>query len=167
MSGAARPAWRVAVARGIAFFVLWLVLLQSGKLGDLAVGLVATVAATWTSLRLLPPGAGAVRLGPLLIQLPRFVWQSVVAGIDVARRAFSAGPRLDTGFVVYRTRLPRGHARNNYATMMSLLPGTLPCADDVDSIEFHCLDVSQPVAEDLAREEARLASVLIPGVRRG
>ena len=167
MSGAARPAWRVAVARGIAFFVLWLVLLQSGKLGDLAVGLAAAVAATWTSLRLLPPSAGAVRLGPLLIQLPRFVWQSVVAGIDVARRAFSAGPRLDTGFVVYRTRLPRGHARNNYATMMSLLPGTLPCADDVDSIEFHCLDVSQPVADDLAREEARLASVLIPGVRRG
>lgn len=162
-----RPRWRLALARGVAFFALWLVLLQSGKFVDLAVGLVAATAATWVSLRLLPEGSGEVRLWPLAVRLPRFLWQSIVAGIDVARRAFSAGPRLATGFVVYRTRLPRGHARNNFATMMSLLPGTLPCADDADSIEFHCLDVAQPVADDLAREEARLAAVLIAGAPRG
>jgi len=162
----ARPAWRLALTRGAGFFALWLVLMQSVKAGDVAVGLVATFCATYVSLRLLPPGAGEIRLWPLLRHLPRFVWQSFVAGIDVAGRAFSPGPRLRTGFVEYRTKLPRGHARNNFATIMSLLPGTLPSGDARDTIEFHCLDVSQPVAEDLAREEARLTPVLVPGAAR-
>lgn len=158
-----RSRFAVALGRGGGFFLLWLVLMQSVKAGDLAVGLVATVCATWTSLRLLPPEMGEVRLWRLALYLPHFARQSFVAGIDVARRAFAATPRLDPGFVDCRTDLPRGHARNNFATIVSLMPGTLPSGDGPDSIEFHCLDVTQPVAEEIGAEEKRLAGALAPG----
>jgi len=160
-----RSRFALALGRGSGFFLLWLVLMQSIKPGDLAVGLLATACATWVSLRLLPQQAGEVRLLRLLLQLPHFMWQSLVAGIDVARRAFAPTPRLHTGFVDFRTRMPAGHARNNFATIVSLMPGTLPSGEKSDSIEFHCLDVTQPVAEQLGEEEKRLASALIPGGR--
>lgn len=154
---------RAAILRGAGLAVLWLLLMPSLKVGDLAVGALAVAGATAASLRLLPPASGEVRLWPLLWLLPRFLWQSLVAGVDVARRALAPRMPLRTGFVTFRTSLPRGHARNNFATIMSLMPGTVPCGDGQDSIEFHCLDTGQPVARQMASEEQRLASVLVPG----
>jgi multicomponent Na+:H+ antiporter subunit E len=158
---------RVAIVRGAWLFALWVVLMQSAKPLDLAVGAFAAVAATYASLRLLPPDAGRVRLPALLALLPRFLWQSLTAGVDVARRAFAPGMPLATGFVDYRTGFPRGQARNHFATITSLMPGSLPAGDWPESIEFHCLDVGQPVAEQLAGEERRLAKALLPGRRHG
>jgi multicomponent Na+:H+ antiporter subunit E len=38
---------------------------------------------------------------------------------------------------------------------MSLLPGTLPCGPaEGNGLTVHCLDVTQPVLEQLAAEEA-------------
>ncbi len=175
MSDASRPAptpvaqssLRVAVSRGIGFFALWLVLMQSAKPADLAVGAFAAAAATWASLALLPPAAGRVRFVALVALLPRFLWQSLRAGIDVARRAFAPRVRLVPGFVSYRTGFPRGQARNNFATITSLMPGSVPAGDGPDTIEFHCLDASQPVAEQMAEEERLLAKALWPGARHG
>ncbi len=164
--GVATGAWlRSAVIRGSLFFALWIVLLPSGKPGDLAVGLLATIGAAYASRKLLPPQAGRVRLGVLLLLLPRFVWHSLLAGIDVARRVFSPNMPLSTGFVDYRTDFPRGHARNNFATITSLMPGTVPSGDGPDTIEFHCLDTGQPVAAQMAAEERLFARALVPGWR--
>lgn len=158
---------RAALSRGAAFFLLWIVLMQSAKPADLALGVLATFGATYVSLRLLPPDAGRVRFAVLLVLLPRFVWLSLLAGIDVARRVFAPGLPLRTGFVDYRTGFPRGHARNNFATITSLMPGTVPSGDGPDTIEFHCLDTGQPVAAQMAEEERRLAKALLPGAPRG
>ena len=148
-----------ALTRGVAFLVLWIVLIGLDPV-DLAVGVFAAAAATWTSLRLLPPEAGRVRFAVLVALLPRFLWQSVVAGVDVARRAFDPRLPLKTGFVVYRTRYPRGPARNAFASLTSLLPGTVPAEDDAQGLHYHCLDVGQPVAEQLAAEEEAVSRVL-------
>ena len=75
--------------------------------------------------------------------------------------------RLAPGFVTYRTDFPRGQARNNFATITSLMPGSVPAGDGPDTIEFHCLDASQPVAEQMAEEERLLARALLPGARHG
>ena len=158
---------RAAVSRGVGLFALWLVLMQSLKLGDLAVGAAATAGATWASLRLLPPAAGRVRFAALLALLPRFLWQSLLAGIDVARRAFAPSMPLARGFVTYKTGFPRGQARNSFATITSLMPGSVPAGDGPDAIEFHCLDCTQPVAEQMAEEERRLAKALVPGRGHG
>ena len=164
---AAHSSRRAAITRGIGLFALWAVLMQSTKPGDLAVGVLATVGATWASLALLPPDSGRVRFLPLVALLPRFLWQSLLAGIDVARRAFAPRVRLAPGFVTYRTGFPRGQARNNFATITSLMPGSVPAGDGPDTIEFHCLDASQPVAEQMAEEERLLARALLPGARHG
>lgn len=157
----------VVLVRALLYFGVWIVIDQSAKPANLVFGVLATVAATWVSLRLLPPDAGRVRLGVLLMLLPRFLWQSLVAGVDVARRAFS--PRLPRapGFVDYETGLPRGSARNAFELISSLLPGSVPTAETDSHIEYHCLDVTQPVVEQLAAEERAYAPALVPGRRHG
>jgi multicomponent Na+:H+ antiporter subunit E len=156
-----------ALARFLGLVALWIVLIRSVQSADLAVGALTAAAATWVSLRLLPPNAGRVKFAALAARLPRFLWQSVLAGIDVARRALAPSMPLRTGFLTYRTGLPRGAARNAFATITSLLPGTVPAADDASGILYHCLDTAQPVAEQLATEEREYAKALEPGRRDG
>lgn len=148
-----------AVLRGACFLALWVVLIGLDPL-DLAVGVVTAAAATWTSLRLLRPGSHRLRLAALPRLALRFLWQSVVAGVDVARRAFDPRLPLKTGFVVYRTRYPRGPSRNAFASLTSLLPGTVPAEDDAQGLHYHCLDVGQPVAEQLAAEEEAVSRAM-------
>jgi multicomponent Na+:H+ antiporter subunit E len=52
--------------RALLFFGVWIVADQSAKPGNLLVGVLAAAAATWVSLRLLPPARGRVRLTGLL-----------------------------------------------------------------------------------------------------
>jgi len=146
---------------------LWVIVDQSAKPANLVVGLLASAAATWASLKLLPPASGRVRLGLLLLLLPRFLWQSLVAGIDVARRAFALRLELQPGFVEFPTGLPRGSARNAFELIASLMPGSLPSGETKDTIQFHCLDTRQPVLEQLAAEERVYARALQPGSRDG
>jgi len=156
-----------AVWRGIAFFVLWMLLMQSLKPADLAVGLLACVGAVWTSLRLLPPVNGCVNFRQLLALLPHFLWESVLAGVDVARRALLPSMRLSPGFVTCPLSFPPGFARNTFATITSLLPGSVP-ADEADgALVYHCLDDTSPVVEQLWQEERLLARALVAGRRHG
>jgi multicomponent Na+:H+ antiporter subunit E len=157
---------RLAV-RAALFFLVWIVVDQSAKPANLAVGALAAAAATWASARLLPTAGGQVRLGALLALLPRFLWQSLMAGVDVARRAFSPRLPLAPGFVEYPVGLPRGSARNAFELISSLMPGSVPTGETETAIEYHCLDVTQPVAEQLAAEERAYAKALVPGRRHG
>ena len=159
--------FRTAAVRALLYFGVWIVIDQSAKPANLAFGVLATIAATWASLKLLPPAGGRVHLGALLMLLPRFLWQSLVAGIDVARRAFSPRLPLQPGFVDYSPGLPRGSARNAFEAISSLLPGSVPTGETETVIEYHALDTAQPVVEQLATEEQAYAKALIPGQRHG
>jgi len=153
--------------RALLYFALWIVVDQSAKPANLVVGLLASAAATWASLKLLPPASGRVRLGLLLLLLPRFLWQSLLAGTDVARRAFAPRLRLQPGFVDYPVGLPRGSARNAFELIASLMPGSVASGETSGTITFHCLDTQQPVVEQLAAEERAYARALQPGPRDG
>jgi multicomponent Na+:H+ antiporter subunit E len=150
----------VLALRALLYFGVWIVVDQSLKPANLVVGVLTCLAAAWVSLKLLPPTRGRVRLGRLLMLLPRFLWQSLVAGTDVARRAFAPQLDLQPGFVEYRTQLPPGSARNAFELIASLMPGTVPSDEGPQHIEFHCLDTRQPVAEQLAAEERAYAPAL-------
>ena len=156
-----------ALWRGIAFFLLWMLLMQSLKPADLIVGLLACVGATWTSLRLMPPAAGCVHFGKLITLLPHFLWESVVAGIDVARRALHPGMPLRPGFVSCPLSFPPGFARNTFATITSLLPGSVAAGEDEGVLVYHCLDTTSPVTEQILREERLLARALLAGRHHG
>lgn len=125
------------------------------------IGFLASVAATWTSLHLLPPRQWRLRPSALVRLVFRFLYQSVSAGLDVARRALDPRLPLLPGFVTYRSRLQPGVAQSAFCTITSLLPGTLPCCSDTESgLVVHCLDTDQPIVEQLAEEEALLIDAM-------
>jgi multicomponent Na+:H+ antiporter subunit E len=156
-----------AAWRGTAFFLLWMLLMQSLKRADLAVGVLASVGATWVSLRMLPPSSGCLRFGRLLALLPHFVWESVLAGVDVARRALHPDMPLRPGFVTCPLCFPPGFARNTFATITSLLPGSVAAGEVEGELVYHCLDTSAPVVEQIWKEERLLAGALIAGRHHG
>jgi multicomponent Na+:H+ antiporter subunit E len=130
---------------------------------DFLPGLGAAVLAAWTSLRLMPPDpvGGSVRWLAALALFARFVRVSVVAGLDVARRALAPRMRLAPGYVHFRPQLPPSDARSLFLAMTSQMPGTIPSGTEPSgAISYHCLDAAQPVASQLAEEEARLLVAL-------
>ena len=122
---------------------------------DLPIGLIAAAAATWTSLRLLPKVKVKVRLLSLATFTLHFLRQSASSGVEVAWRAFDPRLPINPGFVVYPCRLRSAGSRSAFCALSSLLPGTLPTGSNEEgALVVHCLDVDQPVAANLAAEEA-------------
>jgi multicomponent Na+:H+ antiporter subunit E len=148
-----------ALARWAGFLCLWLVIFRIDLAGVL-VGAATAAGATWTSLRLLPPGTGRLRLSAFARLVVRFFGQSAVAGADVARRALDPGLPLRPGFVLCPTRLAPGRARDAFCTIASLLPGTLPAGSEPGALLMHCLDVGQDVPAQMADEEAMFRAAL-------
>ena len=154
--------WAAALGRGATYLVVWMVI-AGGDADDILPGLGAAALATWASLRLMPPDplGGSVRWLEALRLFARFVRVSVLAGLDVARRALAPRMRLAPGYVNYRPQLPPSDARSLFQAMTSQMPGTIPSGTEPSgSIAYHCLDASQPVAEQLAEEESRLLDAL-------
>jgi multicomponent Na+:H+ antiporter subunit E len=165
---------RVAFARGCGFMGFWLLLsgpslsqtaatgFAAGIAADLGIGLLASAMATLASLRLLPPASGRFRAGALIRFVGHVMWQSVLAGIDVARRAFDPRLPLKPGYVAFPTRLPPGTGRAVFGAVTGSIPGTLPVGTDLDgNLIYHCLDLDQPVVASLARDEALLRRVWV------
>jgi len=150
----------MVVLRAIGFLVLWLVLAGFNP-GDLPAAAVAVAAATWTSLRLLPPTGSRLSLPGIARLALHFPRQSLMAGIDIARRAFDPRLPLRPGFVTVSLRLPPGMRRDAFCAFASLLPGTLPTdTNDDGTLLVHCLDVGQPVAAQMAADELVFARTL-------
>jgi len=151
-----------ALGRGATYLVVWMVI-AGGNADDLLPGLGAAALATWASLLLMPPDpvGGSVRWLATLGLFARFVRVSVLAGLDVARRALAPRMRLAPGFVRFQPQLPPSDARSLFQAMTSQMPGTIPSGTEPSgTIAYHCLDASQPVAEQLAEEESRLLEAL-------
>src|SRR5262249_60289196 len=89
-----------------------------------------------------------------------FFHQCIVAGIDGARPALDRRLPLHTGFATYAVGIPPGGLRNVFTALTSLMPGTVPAGDDGRHLVYHCLDVDQPVASQLAAEEAALSRAI-------
>jgi multicomponent Na+:H+ antiporter subunit E len=144
--------WISAAVRWAMFFALWIVL-TLGHWSDLAVGFFAAIVATSISMSLMPPGSARPSLLPILKFMLHFFHQSVIAGLDVARRAFSRRLPLHPGYVQFRCPLTAGPARSAFCALSSLLPGTVPVRSDAaGNILVHCLDTRQPVVEQLCED---------------
>lgn len=141
------------------FLGLWLVLTGASPPGVLP-GVMAAAAATLVSRRLAPPEEHRLRLLRLLPILPRFALRSVAGGIDVARRALDPRMPLNPGWIVYPAKLPPGTPRVVLGGELSLIPGTLAAGEEGGRLLVHCLDVDQPVLQQVADEEQRLQEAL-------
>lgn len=141
-----------AARRAVLYLGLWLVLAGPDPKG-LPFGLLAAGLATWASLALLPPGAMPRPL-PALRLAGRVVTETLLAGIDVARRAFDPALPLRPGVIIHDLRLPPGPARDAFRAMASLQPGALPVGlEEADRLAVHVLDTELSVARDLAAAE--------------
>jgi len=141
--------WRSAAVRGAMFFSFWVVL-TLGNRSDLIVGFIAAIVATRVSLFLLPPATDRLSWLALTKFVLHFFSQSVVAGFDVARRAFDPKLPLRPGYVQFPCPLATGPARSAFCALSSLLPGTVPVeSDETGIILVHCLDTREPVVEQL------------------
>ena len=150
---------KVAVGRAVLFFAFWLMIAGCDP-ADLLIGLATAALATWASLRLLPPARVRLRPWALAWLILHFLGQSVRSGMQVAWLAFQPSMPIRPGVVTYRTNLS-GSTLSAFCAISSLLPGTLPMAcDEQGELLIHCLDVGQPVAADLAREELLFSQVL-------
>jgi len=146
-----------ALARGAVFFGLWLVLTGAEPLG-LPFGLIAAFCATYASLRLLPPGPGAIAASALPRLALILLRQSFSAGWDVALRAFASPPRLAPGVIEVPLAIPPGPSRDAFRALASLAPGSLPLEDQPDGgLRLHALDLAMPLEKDLAETKAAFA----------
>jgi multicomponent Na+:H+ antiporter subunit E len=146
---------RAVLGRAVAFLALWLIL-AGVKIADVPAAMTAVLAAVWSSLYLMPPGA--LRLSPAgIVRLAaRFPLDALVAGIDVAWRAFAPRVALRPGFVTCPSRQPPGPSREAFLMFASLSPGTVLCdASDNQELLVHCVDLSRPIAAQMARDETR------------
>lgn len=157
---------RLVWGRFLALLLVWLVL-TGAALKDLPVGIVAAALGAWMSARLLP---GAIREPRILASigfLAVFLRQSVLAGIDVARRVFDPVMPLDPGLVDFAPRLG-GLERSLFAEIASMAPGTLPVGETEDrSLVIHCLDKEADIQGQLRADENRLAAALGREASRG
>jgi multicomponent Na+:H+ antiporter subunit E len=99
-----------------AFLILWLVL-DGVKPAGLLIGMPAAALSAWINLLLFPPSRGRPRLMALLSLGWHFLWSSVVAGVDVAIRAFHPRLPLRTGFVTCECGILAGPHRDLFLSV--------------------------------------------------
>ncbi len=96
--------------------------------------------------------------------LARFAWffayQSLVGGVDVARRAFSPSMPIKPGYLRMRLRADGEAARVMIADTASLLPGTVVVMLDEHELLVHALDTDLPIRETLADLDGQIRQVV-------
>jgi multicomponent Na+:H+ antiporter subunit E len=148
------------VVRGIGLLAVWM-LIAGASLSGLPAGIVAAAIAAWVSLILQQPGTDRIRFVPLIRLILRMLFESVLAGTDIARRVLDPRLPLNPGFIRHTPALAPGPPRAVFNTMTCLVPGTLSVGTAPDgALLVHSLDVAQYTAAGLARDEAALLNVL-------
>lgn len=166
----AHPPWRDLVCGlRIAAFMLTVVptlaavwwLLTRGDLASWIVGVPAVAAASWAAVRLRPSRKSSLSLAGVARFVPLFLWESIRAGVDAARRIMAPTMRVQPGFRSYRTSLLEPSARVFFATCVNLLPGTLAAKLEGDQLLIHQLDETTDVTADLRRFERAVERLFV------
>lgn len=148
--------------RGLSFVVLWWILAE-GRLDGWLLGGVAVAAATWASIRLLPPGRQPIRLAGLIGFLGFFLWNSLRGGMQVTGMALRGPAALQPGIIELPVTLPPNGARILLVNALGLMPGTLGVDLDDISLRLHVLDMGQPVVAETRALEASIAGLFGSG----
>lgn len=142
---------------GVLYLVWWA--MTEGDPSGLGPGAVIVVLAGMISCRLYPPSGYTLHPVGVLVFAGYFVSRSVVAGVDVARRLLSPSVPVNPGYLTIESNLPEGGPRWLLANTLSLMPGTLSVRLQDASVELHCLDLDQPIDQDVRAAERKVAGV--------
>jgi multicomponent Na+:H+ antiporter subunit E len=144
------------VSRSLSFALLWWVLAE-GRVDGWLLGTVAVLAATWASLKLLPPGDHPVRIAGLLGFLWFFLWNSMRGGLQVAMLALRGRAALQPGLLELTVALPPGGPRILLVNVLGLMPGTLGVEMRDATLQLHVLDERLPVMAEARALETVIA----------
>lgn len=149
---------RVFLFRLLGFAALWLVLTR-GSVDEWPLGAVIIVAATGASIRLAPPLPWRLSLSGALHFIPFFLFQSLLGGWDVARRAFLPSMPLEPGFVDHTFNIESEAGRVLFTWIVSLVPGTASVRLADGHLTVHVLDRSENSEEKLRHLERYVAAL--------
>lgn len=147
-----------ALGRGAVLAALWWAF-SEGAAGSWLIGGPAVAAATALSLALAPPPLARLHLGGVARFVPYFLRESVLGGVDVARRALDPALPVKPGFVTVPLGALPHAARLMFLVAVSLLPGTLSARLHEDRLKVHVLDRDMDAETALARLRERIEAV--------
>lgn len=142
--------------RLLVFGTLW-VILTDADVTSWGVGIPVVLFATWLSERT----GSRIRINYLAFFkfLPVFLFRSIVAAFDVARRTLAPRLLVSPGVVTYEVGLPAGLSRVVFMNTLSLLPGTLSLVLEENYLTVHVLDAGRDHPAELARLEQTMARI--------
>ncbi len=126
----------------------------------LLLGAITSAGVAWLSVQLVPGLPHQIKPVLLFMYAGHFLWNSVIAGVDVAMRAFYPEVRVNPGYVRCPCRIPEGTTRDVFLAISSLVPGSLPAGVDEGQVVLHCLDLTLPVAAQMAGNESSFLKAL-------
>lgn len=92
----------------------------------------------------------------IFLYVPVFIWQLLLANLDVARRVLSPKIPLNPGIVKVDTELKGDFAKLTLANSITLTPGTLSIDVEEESLFIHTVDVKGANAEENKKEISSL-----------
>jgi multicomponent Na+:H+ antiporter subunit E len=150
---AIRSRWLV---RFLVFAGLWWVLTE-GDATKPWLGLGGAALATMFSLVFWPHRSWQWSLRGAAAFWPYFLWQSLIGGIDVARRALAPSMPLQPAVITLELRLESAPASVFLAWTIGLLPGTASVHLSDRLLQIHVLDERLPIAARVRQVEEKVA----------
>ncbi len=144
--------------RAASFVLAWWAFTES-QFQDWYVGVVVILAATWSSLAILPLTYGSWSWRGVARFIPYFFSVSLQGGWDVARRALDPDMPLDTEIKRHRFRLRDELPRVFMAWTISLMPGTASVRLEGNDLHVHVLDRSLPFDKSMRDLERLIAGI--------
>ena len=141
--------------------LLWLVWwsLTDGDPAGLMFGAVVSLLVAWLSIPLFAPSPYRIHLRAVPAFALFFLSRSLLAALDVARRLLTPSLPITPGYLCVSLSLPGGLPRWLLANTLSLLPGTLSVSLNENSLELHCLDLTEPVKQEVEYTEGLIAAL--------
>lgn len=144
------------VIRVPVFAALWWLMVQ-GRTDAWLIGLPAIVLAAVVASRLGEATLPRLSVPGLIAFLALFLRDSLLGGIDVARRTLGRRLRVAPGFRRFPLRLHDRRARVLLINCIGLLPGTLAADVHGDTAELHLLDIGDDPEPQLRELEGAIA----------
>lgn len=88
-----------------------------------------------------------------LYYIPVFMWEMVIANLDVARRVLHPALPINPGLVKIRTRLKNELSKTLLGNSLSLTPGLTTVDMIGDEIYIHCIDIKRHVQKTAEKFE--------------
>ncbi len=140
----------------VIIFAVWLLLWNQVTIGYVTLGVITALTLPLFARRFWPDSPRVIRYGPLLTYGVVFLWDIIVANVNVAILILKPNSSLEPTFLEIPLDIEHPFLITILANTITLTPGTVSSnvAGDYQTLLVHCLDCEDP-DEEIARIKAR------------